>query len=488
VLGICGMLAFFGLSFARGGPWEGGRDGPSASQRALAESLADYYVAHDMSWAGVEQRASDMLSNDLAAWMSFALLDADGRVLVSNSSSLRRGEQVERGALRQGVPVLARGEQVGALLLPDHDWPAFGGVLGEGHSRAPSFIWPVLRGFVLAGLGLISLLLLLAVLLARRLSRPIGRLTAAAQALAAGRLDVQVEGAPVRELHELTLSFNRMARALAQADQQRRQMTADIAHELRTPLTIIKGRLEGLQDGVYSASPEQIAQLIDEAALLERLVEDLRLLALAEAGRLELYREQIEPRDLLDGAAASFAVQAERQGVALRVEAEEELPALEVDPQRMAQVLANLVSNALRYTPQGGTITLVARRHQIAGATPAPPLALKAGGLLPAPAAQAGNKTHPLAPRPSSLAPRPVLLQVVDSGAGIAPEDLPHIFDRFWRADRSRTRGGAASGGGLGLAIARQIVVAHDGTIWAESAPGAGTTINIFLAPHPALM
>jgi signal transduction histidine kinase len=323
-----------------------------------------------------------------------------------------------------------------------------------------SFVWMLLRGFVFAGLGLGGVLLALAAFFAQRLSRPIRGITAAAKALAAGKLDAQAPGARVRELDELAHAFNDMAQALAQADRQRRQMTADIAHELRTPLTIIKGRLEGLQDGVYSATPEEVERLLGETALLERLIEDLRLLALAEAGQLPLYTQAIDSRDLLDGAANAFASQAAQQGVALQIEAPDDLPLIEADPQRMSQVFTNLVANALRYTPSGGTITLCAQVED-------------RGSKIE-------DRESLAHPRSAIRDPRSAIrFEVSDTGKGIAPADLPYIFDRFYRADRSRARG--SGGAGLGLAITKQIVEAHGGTIWAESAEGQGTTISIVL-------
>jgi signal transduction histidine kinase len=246
-----------------------------------------------------------------------------------------------------------------------------------------------------------------------------------------------------------------MARSLADSDRQRRQMTADIAHELRTPLTIIKGRLEGLQDGVYNATPEELDRLLHETALLERLIEDLRLLALAEAGQLPLYREVIDARRLLEDARAAFSGQAQAHGITITVDAPADLPSIDADPQRLAQVLTNLVSNALRYTGEGGKISLSAR--------------LEARDLRLVKPSHSSPK-----PQASSL-----VIAVSDTGPGIADEDLPHIFDRFYRADRSRARG--SGGAGLGLAIAKQIVVAHGGAIWAESEQGCGTTIGIAL-------
>ena len=298
------------------------------------------------------------------------------------------------------------------------------------------------RGMVSAGLALAAVLLGGATFFSSRVSRPITRLTRAAQTMASGNLDVRVQNFNVREINDLAEAFNTMASSLAAADRQRRQLTADVAHELRTPLSIIRGRLEGMQDGVYSAGPEQLAALLDETALMERLIEDLRLLALADAGQLPLYPETFSPAQLLDSVARSFAHQTEAANVNVQVTTAPNLPELWADPQRISQVLGNLVTNALRYTPSGGTITLSAWYDMVAG-------------------------------QPQ------ICMAVSDTGTGIAQEDLPHIFDRFWRADRSRSR--TSGGAGLGLAIAKRIIDAHQGHIWAYSDPGNGTTVAFSL-------
>jgi two-component system OmpR family sensor kinase/two-component system sensor histidine kinase BaeS len=334
----------------------------------------------------------------------------------------------------QTVPIELRGEQVGALL-----------VVYDG-AQARSFGFSnIARGLLSAGLALAAILLALAAFFSGRISTPLRQLNGAAQAMATGDLQVRVRPGLVREVADLAVSFNSLADALARADQQRRQLTADVAHELRTPLSIIKGRLEGLQDGVYQADDEQIAGLLGEVALLERLIEDLRILALADAGQLALYPETVSPARLAADAVRSFAAQAAERQVSLRAESAEPLPELYVDPQRIAQVLGNLVSNALRYTPAGGSV------------------AVRVG------AADGGA----------------VLFEVCDSGTGISAEELPHIFDRFYRADRSRTR--SSGGAGLGLAIARRIVEAHGGEIWAASELGRGTTIAFRLPAEPQL-
>jgi signal transduction histidine kinase len=219
-------------------------------------------------------------------------------------------------------------------------------------------------------------------------------------------------------------------------------MTADIAYDLRTPLTVISGYLESLRDGVLKPTHERFDAMYKEAQHLQRLVEDLRTLSLADAGELSLQLEATPPRSLLERLAATFQHQAEQRQVTLQVEVEPELPAVNVDPERMAQVLGNLISNALRYTPEGGQITLSAQRQASA-----------------------------------------VALQVQDNGAGITPEALPHIFERFYRGDTARHDCGQSDDGesGLGLAIARSIVELHGGTITADSAPGKGTKIAIVL-------
>ncbi len=458
VLGVCGMLTFLGLAFA--GYWQPSNLPRSVRgpQYAYVEALADYYLAHEGSWAGIDRRLTDEPFGPIS-FMGYALADTNGRVIVSNDQALAAGQPLDADLLARGTPVIARGARVGTfvLLQPGHN---FRPRPSSGLDQPPSSFWPVLRGFLFAGLGLGGVLLALAAFFAQRLSRPIRGITAASQALAAGHLDVQAPGARVRELDDLARSFNAMARALAQADRQRRQMTADVAHELRTPLSIIKGRLEGLQDGVYRATPEEIERLLDETALLERLIEDLRLLALAEAGQLPLYTEPIDPRDMLQDAANAFVGQAAEQAITLQVAAPDGLPFVEADPQRMAQVFANLIANALRYTPPGGTIALQASSE----------CRVLSSEFIGSPLETQNSKLK---------TQNSVVFRVSDTGQGIAPDDLPYVFDRFYRADRSRTRG--SGGAGLGLAIAKQIVVAHGGAIWAEGEVGKGTTISVAL-------
>lgn len=444
-LGVCGMVSFIGLVIAGAVPAVEFHADYQIAPKAYATILSDYYIANNNSWSGVDQRIQAPPFAGSSNFYHFTVLDADGNRITTTNTSIS-GEPTRRMPPDRSAPIMAHGEQVGTLVLRQQ-W----GFDGSPRMAPGAGFFNALRSFLVAGLLLSGALMALAIFFAQRLSRPLRNLTTAAETLAAGQLNVQVPGASVREMDELAGAFNRMAFSLAESDRQRRQMTADIAHELRTPLSIIKGRLEGLQDGVYQASPEEVERLLAETALLERLIDDLRLLALAEAGQLRLYREPTDPYELLEGVAQAFSAQAAEHEVTIRVLAACELPQLDADPQRIAQVLSNLVSNALRYTPGGGQIILSAHY----------------------PADDSG--THTIAePEKDMLA-----LTVSDTGQGIAPEDLPHVFDRFWRADRSRTRG--SGGAGLGLAIVKQIVLAHDGTIGADSLPGKGTTIRMAL-------
>jgi signal transduction histidine kinase len=467
VLGVCGMLGFVGLALIGAVPAQN-REVFEGAPGAYAEVLADYYLANGRSWEGVDRRLGSAPFAGPLSFMEYALADANGRIVSSSARDLPRGTLAPPRRLEEGVPLVARGERVGTLILAR---PA----RGSGWSAPSGSPPPFLRNIAAAGLGLTLVLGALAIVFAGWLNRPLRRLTAAAGELAGGRLDVQVPPARVRELDDLSQAFNRMARSLAAADRQRRQLTADVAHELRTPLTIIKGRLEGIQDGVYQANPDQVGRLLAETALLERLIEDLRVLALADAGQLPLFREPTDPAALLQRTAAAFAAQAEAQGVALHVDAPGDLPAIDVDPQRMAQVLANLVSNALRHTPAGRTVALRAyARLNAKGQT------LNAATETQEPSSTVAHASLRSGAEVVSFYPLAfILLEVEDTGSGIAPEELPHIFERFWRADRARTRG--SGGSGLGLAITRQIVAAHGGTIEAASELGKGTTITITL-------
>ncbi|TAK14073.1 MAG: HAMP domain-containing histidine kinase [Anaerolineae bacterium] len=275
-----------------------------------------------------------------------------------------------------------------------------------------------------------------------RFGEPLRQLFRAIDSVAEGDLSVRVPKDDSPQFGELIKRFNKMVVELERADQQRRNLTADIAHELRTPLHIIQGNLEGVLDGVYQATPDHINDTLEETKLLGRLVNDLQTLSLAESGQLPLHPTRFMVADLLDDLMASFSSQAEALGIELKTGTGDPGQHLTADYVRLNQVLSNLVSNALRHTPEGGTITV--ETETLTGEA------------------------------------RNVRIRVTDTGVGISAEDLPFIFDRFWRGDKSRTRDGHVSSG-LGLAIAQQLVQAHGGTIEVESEVGKGTRFVIDL-------
>jgi len=289
-----------------------------------------------------------------------------------------------------------------------------------------------LAGF---GVGLVGLLLLARLL--QRVATPVGQLMEAVGRVEAGDYAARaVERGPA-EVRALIRAFNAMAERLQLNETQRRNLLADVTHELRTPLTIIQGNLEGLFDGVYPRDDVHLSAILDDTRVLARLIDDLRTLALAESGALPLHREPTDIGVLVGETVASFRPQARAAGVELSVVVAEDMPLLDLDPVRMREVLANLIANALRYTPAGGQVSVTGQVYQ---------------------------------------AEQRVIISVSDTGTGISPEILPHIFDRFYKSGDSR-------GTGLGLAIARNLVVAHGGEISAQSHRGSasGTTIRFSL-------
>jgi two-component system OmpR family sensor kinase/two-component system sensor histidine kinase BaeS len=271
----------------------------------------------------------------------------------------------------------------------------------------------------------------------RRFGRPMTNIFSAIDSVSEGDLSVRVPEHYPRQFGQLAKRFNHMVSELERADQQRRNLTADIAHELCTPLHIIQGNLEGILDGVYQATPDHINNTLDETQLLARLVNDLQTLSLAEAGQLPLHTTRFLLADLMDDLTSSFSSQAASFGINLTTDTNDPNHELNADYDRLNQVLSNLISNSIRHTPQGGTIALRAE--------------------------STSNGTF---------------ITLHDTGAGIPKDDLPFVFDRFWRGDKSRTD---RTHSGLGLAIAKQIIIAHHGKIEVQSEPGEGTTFTIEL-------
>jgi histidine kinase len=308
----------------------------------------------------------------------------------------------------------------------------------------------VFDALLLAALSASAVAIVVGLFITRQIIAPVQALSQASRRIAAGSYSERVKLVAdnpddVDELGQLAQDFNRMAENLEQTEALRRQLIGDVSHELRTPLTTIKGSMEALIDGVLPAEPETFEQIYQEADRLQRLVDDLQELSRVEAGAFELSLQPVVLADLLHTTTTRLARQYAEKGVRLEIDLPPDLPKIQADADRLSQVLLNLVGNALQYTPAGGKVTVSARRQ--------------------------GEE---------------VQVKVQDTGIGIAAEHLPHVFDRFYRADRSRAR--VSGGSGIGLTIARHLVVAHGGRIWAESpGEGQGSTF-MFTMPVSKLM
>jgi signal transduction histidine kinase len=362
------------------------------------------------------------------------LADASGYVIL-NTLDGQVGQQLSDEELASGEPIWVAGQRVGTLLT--------GGRGLDPLSQAEQdFLDRVQGALVISTLVAIGAALGIGFLLFRGITAPLRRLTQATAKVSQGDLSVQVPVSKENadEIDQLSMAFNQMISELATADQLRRSMTADIAHELRTPLTVMQGNIEAILDGVYPADAEHLEPVLRKTQLLRRLVEDLRTLALADAGELHLYRAPVDLPELVRRTVTDFMIEAQAAGIELSSELPSQMLPVWADAARFEQVLGILLDNALRHTGAGGEINVSLRYT---------------GGEI--------------------------WLSVRDTGEGIPPQDLPHVFERFYRGRVSPHRPG---GTGLGLAIAQAIVTAHGGRIWVESQPGKGTTVTAAMTPH----
>jgi len=412
------------------------------TQNNVVSQLSDYHHQYG-SWEGVESVLhSDGDEPGMGPgpggpdrrFYPFTLTTETGRVIVPNGG-YHSGDQVPQQELAKGIKITEDDKVIGLLVPIPMPF--------QGRPREVEFLERTNRILLYGALIGAVIALLLGIFLSRTLTRPIRELTRATHAVSEGDLSQQV---PVRsndELGELAQAFNRMSSELSRSVNSRKQMTADIAHELRTPLSLILGHAEAVHDGVLPPSRENFEIIREEAARLEHLVNDLRILSLADAGELSILPQIVEPQRLLQEVAAIYQYQTQRKNITLDLDIASPLSNIEVDPGRMTQVLTNIIDNALRHTPEGGKIVLSARD------------------------ANANDQVE---------------LAIQDSGPGLNAEDIERIFDRFYRTDSSRQRDDAFPGGsGLGLAIARSIVQAHGGQLSAESETGKGLKVIIRL-------
>ena len=405
----------------------------------LAPTLTDYFRSNG-SWTGVESLLSSaggmggqngmmgggmMHNTDMWQMMGMRVLVADdhGRIAADSTGEMEN-VQLDSSILADGTPILLNDQQIGTVLVTN---------LQQTTVQNERFLQQVNRSILLAVLIASGAALLLGGLLTWTMIRPLRQLTSAAEAISEGNLNQRVNVRTGDEIGDLAAAFNQMSGRLAHAEHLRRQMTADIAHELRTPLSVIQGNVEALQDGVFPLTADSLEPIRAKTELLTRLVEDLRQLTLAETGQLSLDKTPTDLAALTERTLADFQAAAESKKITLHTKQAPGLPLTAVDPQRIEQVLVNLLSNALRHTPAGGSIVVEI-------------------GV---------NDGH-------------VRLTVSDTGSGISAEEAANVFERFYRVDKGRTREGNGGGSGLGLAVARSIIKAHAGQIGVDSTPGQG--------------
>lgn len=411
----------------------------------LAPDLADYYALNG-NWQGVEAYlqsednssitpggtgmmgqghrygAGAQNTAGMMGMMGQRLILADEKgIVVSDTQNELTGQQLPIDELANGAAIRLDNRQVGTILVTPNN------IITSG-TPAEEFLTSVNQAIFSSAAIAGVIALILGALLFIQITSPLRQLKKAAAAISRGDLSQRVEIHSHDEFGALGQTFNRMADSLSNAEIQRQHLIADVAHELRTPLAAIQATLEGMQDGVLPLDDEQITTLHAETGLLNRLVGDLRLLSLAEAGELKLELQKVEPEDFLQQIIERAKSQANQKNIHLETILPPNLPVIRIDSDRITQVLNNLISNALHYTTEGGTITLQAS---------------------------------------SPVGSRALDVSISDTGPGIDPDHIPYVFDRFYRADKSRTR--SSGGSGLGLAIVKQLVEAHGGKVWVES-------------------
>ncbi|MDD4903488.1 MAG: ATP-binding protein [Candidatus Bipolaricaulis sp.] len=403
---------------------------------SLEDQLLVQLVANSYERTGSFESIAEILRRGPRG-IPFYLVDAT-RTVIFAPEERAVGKKLDDAQVKKGQPIiLSTGETWTALPYPLEPPQRFG-VLERG------FLATTRRALWLAGCAAAAAGLLLALLLLRQTTSPLRRLEAATRRIAAGHFDERVDLDTPDEIGRLATSFNDMAASLESAELAKQRMIADISHELRTPLSAVRSALEGLRDGLVEPSQETFTALHDRLLLFTRLVNDLHQLTLADAGQLSIRKQPTPIGAILEGIVDTIGAELEDEGISLEEDIDPELPVLSIDRHRIEQVFLNLLSNAIRHTPSGGTIRLLAHRS------------------------------------PSSE----VVVSVCDSGPGLPTEELERVFDRFYRGDPARASDGG--GAGLGLSIAKVLVEAHAGRIWAENSPAGGACFHVLLPIPPA--
>ena len=436
-LALAGVSVYVGI--AAGKEVERFEQKRDAARTARVAELVSKFYSDRQDWSGLQpllERAAPVAGRRIVVSNQNGVIVADSHRLYlgkKRGSEKRNIEGVLFPAEHQ-APILVDNRQVGVFSVNPDLQPG-----GGGDPAAAGVVSAVNRSLIVTGVIAAVVGTLLVLFLSGRVLAPVQSLGAAALRLGRGDLAQRAPAAGPTEIRQLAGSFNAMASDLENAERRRRELVADVAHELRTPISNIQGYLEAIKDGLLEPEADTIDTIYGQAAHLSRLVEDLRLLAQVEAGALELHRTPGSVADFLRNSVEAVRPRADAKGVTLALETGPAIPSVVVDHTRIAQVLANLLENAITHTPEGGMISIVA-----------------------APASRSQ-----------------VEISVTDTGGGIPPEDLPRLFDRFYRADPSRSR--LTGGAGLGLTIAKQLVEAHGGTIEVNSALGAGTQFSFRL-------
>jgi signal transduction histidine kinase len=425
--------------------------GNSTHIENLAGNLEQIYAGDD-SWDSVQNSLNILLRT-----ANERLIVADtGGVIVGDTEGEWLGRTTDQVGLENGNLVVVSGSEVGQFYLlvsgfgPGMGHMGMGGQWGQSSTvltvaqedflnQVNSSLWTTV--WIAAAVALV-----LGFVLARQFTRPINALATGAHHIADGDLGFRVNIKSKDEIGDLAQSFNNMASNLDKSEQARQRLVNDIAHEVRTPLTIIEGTVEGIADGVFPPDREHLDSILEQTVLLNRLVGDLRDLSLAETGQLKLDPVPTNMVELVRRKISQVEMKAQEKSIRLELKADKGIPDIKVDRIRMDQVVSNLLTNAIRHTPKSGSITI---------------------SIGTGPAAD-------------SHLNRPYFsFSITNTGEGIAAEHLPHIFNRFYRAEPSRSR--SEGGAGLGLAIVKQLVEAHSGKVWVESSPGKGSTFYIAL-------
>ncbi len=395
--------------------------------------LSYYYYMNNQSWEGIQPVVEQLGTSE---GLHIVVTDTDG-LLIANSEGGTLGKQYKTNAVGTKL-LMPRTTMMGGMMLPPQPEVVIG-TLYINPENVPTLtknLAATINRFLLwGGLLAIAIALVITLYLSRRISSPVKVLTTSARKLGRGDFSQRVSIKGKGEIAELAQAFNSMADDLERDEKLRQNLVADTAHELRTPLTNLRGYLEAIKDDIIKPDAATISSLYEEATLLTRLVDDLQELALADASELKLIKQPQAIPAIIEQAIISFQSRAEDKGLSLRTDIPDGLPLVDIDSQRIGQVLHNLIANAVTYTPQGGAVTVSTKKT--------------------------GNYIE---------------ISVTDTGEGIPAEELPNIFERFYRVDRSRSR--RTGGSGLGLTIAKRLVEAHGGKITAVSEPGKGSSFT----------